>query len=484
MKTYSHFILVVVPLFTIFSFQLSTAFAQSTAFTYQGRLQDNGVPANGSYDFQFTIYDSTNGAGPAVAGPITNSAIAVSNGLFTLTLDFGSGVFSGPDRWLDVGVRTNGDRGAFTILSPRRLMAPAPHAIFANTASNVIGEVNASKLGGLPASNYQTTLGFMPLTPQQATNVAITAAQSATNDYLLTSTNVAIAQASAVVSTNNHNRPAGGTFSQYDTLSVTNVQPIGNNDLYIFIPQNQNLYFVPAGFTNFDGGITSRTPHIQSDGGFYDGAYITLNGSTNYEGFLTGVGMTSADLGIEQDTTHGIVVVEQDPSLNVFEAWAGLPLYGGMTNSWSLPAQKANGPNVRIQAGGRMSLFHGGLHQFYGNWLLFGVNQYGDTGGPWYTNYYGIWQMNNYMSLAVETTNGVPTESILAASVTTGLPASQLTSVSLYTNLVVLTNGSLVFNGPVILNPGPAPVVTGNQIGWWNSNGVSYQVTATSTNLW
>jgi hypothetical protein len=36
-------------------------FAQSTAFTYQGRLQDGGAPANGSYDFQFTLWDALSG---------------------------------------------------------------------------------------------------------------------------------------------------------------------------------------------------------------------------------------------------------------------------------------------------------------------------------------------------------------------------------------------------------------------------------------
>src|SRR5258706_351256 len=37
------------------------AFAQSTAFTYQGRLTDNGSPANGNYDLQFTVRDSASG---------------------------------------------------------------------------------------------------------------------------------------------------------------------------------------------------------------------------------------------------------------------------------------------------------------------------------------------------------------------------------------------------------------------------------------
>ncbi|HQF88306.1 MAG TPA: hypothetical protein PLN26_13845, partial [Acidobacteriota bacterium] len=32
-----------------------------TAFTYQGRLETSGSLANGTYDFQFTLYDADNG---------------------------------------------------------------------------------------------------------------------------------------------------------------------------------------------------------------------------------------------------------------------------------------------------------------------------------------------------------------------------------------------------------------------------------------
>jgi hypothetical protein len=56
--------------------------AQGTAFTYQGRLNHAGQPANGMYDLQFAIYDSP-GGGTVAAGPLTNTATAVSNGLFT-----------------------------------------------------------------------------------------------------------------------------------------------------------------------------------------------------------------------------------------------------------------------------------------------------------------------------------------------------------------------------------------------------------------
>src|SRR5208283_4760775 len=81
--------------------------AQGTAFSYQGRLNNNGSPAAGTYNLTFTLFN-TNTTGVAIAGPVTNNAVIVTNGLFTVLIDFGSGVFNGTNCWLQVGVETNG----------------------------------------------------------------------------------------------------------------------------------------------------------------------------------------------------------------------------------------------------------------------------------------------------------------------------------------------------------------------------------------
>ena len=139
------------------------AAAQGTAFTYQGRLNDTGNPANGNYDLQFTVYDSTNPPGTLIAGPLTNAPTPVSNGLFSVTLDFGPGVFNGNPRALQIGVRTNGSVSAYSILSPRQAFTASPYAI---TAGNVTGPVSGSQIaagsitgaqlaGGAAAANLQ-----------------------------------------------------------------------------------------------------------------------------------------------------------------------------------------------------------------------------------------------------------------------------------------------------------------------------------------
>ena len=82
--------------------QPSTSLAQGTAFTYHGRLQDNGEPVNGAYGLRFTLYDAI-AAGNVIAGPIPVSPVNVTNGMFTARLDFGADVFTGPARWLRIG---------------------------------------------------------------------------------------------------------------------------------------------------------------------------------------------------------------------------------------------------------------------------------------------------------------------------------------------------------------------------------------------
>src|SRR5664279_5837159 len=92
-----------IALFSALNSQPST-FAQGTAFTYQGQLKDNDNPANGSYDISFAAYDAVT-SGNLIGASVTNSAVNVSNGLFTTLVDLG-GIFTGGDLWLEIAVST------------------------------------------------------------------------------------------------------------------------------------------------------------------------------------------------------------------------------------------------------------------------------------------------------------------------------------------------------------------------------------------
>ncbi len=102
--------------------------ASGPSFTYQGRLADNGNLANGDYDFEFLLYDDLT-VGSQLGGTITKT-ITVADGLFTTELDFGNGIFTGDERFLEIKVRQNGG-GSFSTLDPRQKLTAAPYALHA-----------------------------------------------------------------------------------------------------------------------------------------------------------------------------------------------------------------------------------------------------------------------------------------------------------------------------------------------------------------
>ena len=125
-----------------------------TAFTYQGRLVTGGNPANGTYDFQFTLYDADNGG--TNLGTVTVDDVAVAGGLFTAALDFGDGAMTGQARWLAIGVRPGASTGAYTALSPRQELRPAPHALVL-PAMRVEQNVNSpNMIGGCVANSVSS----------------------------------------------------------------------------------------------------------------------------------------------------------------------------------------------------------------------------------------------------------------------------------------------------------------------------------------
>lgn len=122
-----------------------------TAWTYQGRLTDNGNPAQGAYDFQFRLFDAA-GGGAQVGGTVLGNDLAVTGGLFMATLDFGSAAFDGNARWLEIGIRPGASVGAYTLL-PRQALNIAPYALYSangglwQASGNAIQNTNTGFVG-------------------------------------------------------------------------------------------------------------------------------------------------------------------------------------------------------------------------------------------------------------------------------------------------------------------------------------------------
>ena len=208
-----------IALLSSIGYQLFAPPQPSTAFTYQGRLADGGNPAQGAYDLRFALYDAPSGS-TQLGSTLTNSATGVTNGLFTVMLDFGA-VFDGYVHWLEIGVRTNGG-GAFTTLAPRQPVTPAPYANYAPNAALATTAMIANTANSVAATNVTgtLTLGQMPggLVTNNASGVTL-AGVFAGNGVGLT--NIPFAALPAVPLTNNQSGVAFKGLTTVSNLSVT-----------------------------------------------------------------------------------------------------------------------------------------------------------------------------------------------------------------------------------------------------------------------
>ena len=120
-----------------------TVRAQTTAFTYQGRLTVNGTPANGANDLTFTLYSVESGGAAVGVSNVVND-VPVTNGLFTVMLDYGASAFDGTPRWLQIAVRPGASGGTYTLLLPRQPVTATPYAIRALSAGTAGSAILAS----------------------------------------------------------------------------------------------------------------------------------------------------------------------------------------------------------------------------------------------------------------------------------------------------------------------------------------------------
>ena len=161
------------------------ALAQGSSFTYQGRLTDGGSPPTGTYELEFKLFDAASGGtqqpqpSPATLQVTGAQAVSVTNGVFTVQLDFGADAFPGASRYLEMGVRHVGD-AAFTTLSPRQPISSTPYAvrsISAGTAADFSGSL-AGDVTGTQGATVVNSVGG-----QTAANVAggASAANAATS---------------------------------------------------------------------------------------------------------------------------------------------------------------------------------------------------------------------------------------------------------------------------------------------------------------
>jgi len=303
-----HALVLAVALYGLFAV-VEDVSAQGTAFTYQGRLNSSGSPANGNYDFTFSLFNNSGTNSGHIGSTLTNLDLGVTNGLFTVTLNFGA-VFTGNATWLAISVRTNGGE-SFTALNPLQELMPTPYAIYAPNAgaaltansatsaisaaeagvaslayqvsgANVVGPILNSSLPANPVFSGTVTAnafsgnggGLTNIIPQSYVNVLNA---GVTNDGV---TDVTVSLQNLLNKGGAFYFPPGRYYAQELTLH-NNTTLLGSGAVLVYATNSWNNNIFVRGLLNsnitilglgFDGGdysdITTRTWYGYNNSGF------------------------------------------------------------------------------------------------------------------------------------------------------------------------------------------------------------------------
>lgn len=290
-------------LFVLASFQ-TIAHAQTTSFTYQGRLTDNAAAASGAFDFEFALYDLN---GNPLGDPNTRGDVQVTNGVFTVDLDFGAAAFPGAARTLEIRVRRGAETGDYTALSPRQSMTSAPYAIRALHASNTDIAINALKLGGIAANNFVQSNDSRLSDSRQPS--------AGSGNYIQNQTEAAQTAANFNISgtgaANNFNAQTGYDIGDRRVLSIGS-----DSDRNVFVGTGAGAGDNNTGtlntFAGRDAGFSNTTGRFNSFFGANIGYANTTGGFNSFfgseAGFRNTTGSSNSFLGMQaglNNTTGG-----------------------------------------------------------------------------------------------------------------------------------------------------------------------------------
>ena len=399
--------------------------AQGTAFYYQGRLNDGGVAANGSFDFQFSLFDAaTNGT--LAGGPITNLALTVNSGLFMTNIDFGR-VFTGTNYWLAIGVRTNGSTNAFTVLQPLQEVLPVPYAIDAESASNLSGLLPATQLSGTlpsaqlsgtysgpvsfsnPGNNFSGSFtgsftgnggGLTTLNGSQITSGTVADARLSGNVALLNGNQTFTGSnffTSANLFTNRSNTFIGNFFGNglvgWIPVSVTSTQAMRDAG-YLLLNSNLSTVTLPPSSSLVVGDI------IRISGGGAGGWVVAQNANQAILGNLSGYSQTtwlpssvgsSSWINMVSSASGGVMAAVATIAGNVYisrdfgYSWTHS---GSLTTAWRCVACSADGSHLIAGQATSGSLFYstnygsawaGGAGTSANNWTAIAMSASGQN---------------------------------------------------------------------------------------------------------
>ena len=249
------------------------ASAQTTTFTYQGKLTDGGNPANGNYDMQFKLFDTATVGTGLLLGTITNPSVPVTAGIFTVQLDFGAGVFTGPPRYLEIGVRPMGSPDPYTLLSPRQAVTSTPYSVRSlnssvadSLSSACVGCVSSAQVGSVSGSVVTGTIPVASVPAGSGNYVQNTTSPQAASNFNISGDGT-----------------VGATLSANVVNATTHYSILGTR------------VFSVAGSANIFAGINSGTMNTGSNNSFVGAAAGAGNAAGGRNAFFgTQAGATNA----------------------------------------------------------------------------------------------------------------------------------------------------------------------------------------------
>jgi len=265
----------------------SIALGQTSAFTYQGKLTDGGNPANGNYDRQFKLFDTAAvGTGLQLGPTITNPSVPVTAGIFTVQLDFGAGAFSGPPRFLEIGVRLMGSPDPYTLLSPRQAMTSTPYSVrslnssVADVLSSAcVGCVTSTQVGSVSGSSVTGTIPVASVPAGSGNYVQNTTSPQGSSNFNI-----------------DGNGTAGGTLSA-STVTATSQFNIGVNRVLalgsstgIFVGRLAGVSNTTGSGNTFVGDSAGRFNTTASNNSFFgrDAGTVNTANDNSFFGALSG----------------------------------------------------------------------------------------------------------------------------------------------------------------------------------------------------
>jgi len=364
--------------------------AQGSAISFQGRLNVSGTPANTNYDFRFAVFNApTNGVQVSVW--LTNAAVPVSNGLFTVILNFGSGVFNGTSNgsndWLDIGVRALGVTN-FTDLTPRQPILPVPYALFATSASNLLGSLLATQITGtisstLISGTYSNSVNFVNATNSFTGNGSNLNSLNAANITLGTLADARLASDVALLDQNQ-------TFTSANTFNGANIFNASNS----FTGPNgftgANTF---AGTGTYNGVNTFSNLGNSFSGSFFGNGlvgWVGVSGTTQQAAkdhgyMLTSSSLTTVTLPASSGMTGGEIVRVSGGGGGgwLVKENSGQSIQGNFaayTNSFMIAL--SNSPNVTLN-GKSVAASADGVRMYAVGGDQYGVYASSDSGQSW-----------------------------------------------------------------------------------------------------